>query len=68
MISVVKEWCSVAVPKYNELCRTSSWLWVTGIVDGEQLANRMIEYNLGISTVETYEVKRVDYDFFYEDV
>jgi len=41
---------------------------VTGIVDGEQLANRMIEYNLGISTVETYEVKRVDYDFFYEDV
>ena len=38
------------------------------LVDGEQLANLMIEYNLGVSTVETYEVKRVDYDFFNEDV
>lgn len=38
------------------------------LVDGDQLANLMIEYNLGISTVETYEVKRVDYDFFNEDV
>ena len=27
-----------------------------------------IEYGLGVSTVETYEVKRVDYDFFNEDV
>ena len=38
------------------------------LVDGEQLAKLMIEYNLGVSTVETYEVKRVDYDFFNEDV
>ena len=38
------------------------------LVDGEQLAKFMIEYNLGVSTVETYEVKRVDYDFFNEDV
>lgn len=37
------------------------------LVDGEQLANLMIEYNLGVSTVETYEVKRIDYDFFTED-
>ena len=38
------------------------------LVDGEQLAKLMIEYNLGVSTVETYEVKRVDYEFFNEDV
>lgn len=38
------------------------------LVDGEQLAKLMIEYGLGVSTVETYEVKRVDYDFFNEDV
>ena len=38
------------------------------LVDDEQLAKLMIEYGLGVSTVETYEVKRVDYDFFNEDV
>ena len=38
------------------------------LVDGERLANLMIEYNLGVTTTQTYEVKRVDYDFFNEDV
>ena len=38
------------------------------LVDGNQLANLMIEYNLGVSTYFTYEVKRIDSDFFSEDV
>lgn len=38
------------------------------LVDGERLAKLMIEYNLGVTTTQTYEVKRVDYDFFNEDV
>ena len=38
------------------------------LVDGKQLAKLMIEYDLGVSTVATYKVKRIDSDFFNEDV
>lgn len=38
------------------------------LVDGNQLTELMIEYNLGVSVVETYVVKRVDYDFFNDDL
>ncbi len=34
------------------------------LIDGEQLANLMVEHNLGVSTVATYEIKRTDSDFF----
>ena len=33
------------------------------LTDGKQLAKLMIEYDLGVSTVATYKVKRVDSDF-----
>lgn len=38
------------------------------LIDGEQLAKLMIEYDLGVSTVSTYKIKRIDTDFFNEDV
>ena len=38
------------------------------LVDGKQLAKLMIDYDLGVSTVATYMVKRIDSDFFAEDV
>ncbi len=38
------------------------------LVDGKQLCKLMIEYNLGVTTIITYEIKRVDSDFFNEDV
>ena len=34
------------------------------LVDGKALANLMIEYNLGVSTQITYDLKRIDTDFF----
>jgi restriction system protein len=34
------------------------------LVDGEQLVALMFEHNLGVSPVSSYEVKRVDLDFF----
>ena len=37
------------------------------LVDGKDLMELMIEFNLGVSVTDTYEVKRVDYDFFTED-
>lgn len=36
------------------------------LVDGEQLAQFMIDYNLGVTVQQTYEVKRMDNDYFGE--
>lgn len=33
---------------------------------GEQLTQLMIDFNVGVSTVNTYEVKRIDTDYFEE--
>ena len=38
------------------------------LVDGASLAKLMIEYNLGVSTEITYQIKRIDSDFFAEDL
>ena len=38
------------------------------LVDGKQLTKLMIDYDLGVSTVATYTIKRIDSDFFNEDV
>jgi restriction system protein len=37
------------------------------LVDGNDLADLMIEYNLGISPMHAYEIKRIDTDFFDEN-
>ena len=37
------------------------------LIDGRQLAEYMIDHNVGVSTVKTYEIKRVDSDYFDED-
>jgi restriction system protein len=36
------------------------------LIDGEQLANFMIDYNLGVSTTDTFELKKIDNDYFGE--
>lgn len=37
------------------------------LIDGEYLAQLMIDYNLGCSTDQVYEVKKVDGDYFGEE-
>lgn len=37
------------------------------LIDGTQLANYMIDYNIGVSVRQTFEVKRIDSDFFTEE-
>jgi restriction system protein len=37
------------------------------LIDGETLAQMMIDYNVGVSTVGTYEVKKIDSDYFSEE-
>jgi len=36
------------------------------LIDGQELAKYMIEYNVGVNTKKTYEVKRIDNDYFEE--
>ena len=38
------------------------------LIDGKRLAQLMIDHNVGVSTMKTYEIKRVDFDYFIEDV
>lgn len=37
------------------------------LIDGRQLCNYMIDYNIGVSIKQVYEVKKVDSDFFSEE-
>lgn len=34
------------------------------LIDGGELASLMVEHNVGVSTVGTYEIKRIDSDYF----
>lgn len=37
------------------------------LIDGETLAQMMIDHNVGVSTVGTYDVKKIDSDYFAEE-
>jgi restriction system protein len=37
------------------------------LLDGEQVTELMINFGLGVSGVASYEIKRVDSDFFSEE-
>jgi len=37
------------------------------LIDGKSLANYMIDFNLGTSTNVTYEIKKIDSDYFTEE-
>jgi len=37
------------------------------LIDGQELARLMIQYNLGVATKETYDVKHIDSDYFSEE-
>jgi restriction system protein len=37
------------------------------LINGEELAELMIDYNVGVSIATTYEIKRIDSDYFSEE-
>ena len=37
------------------------------LIDGVHLADYMIQYNIGVSTKQVYEIKKIDSDFFAEE-
>ena len=36
------------------------------LIDGKQLAQMMLDHNVGVSTEAIYELKRIDSDYFAE--
>ncbi len=36
------------------------------LIDGERLAELMIDYGVGVSRVTSYEIKKIDQDYFTE--
>ena len=36
------------------------------LIAGETLAQLMIDHNVGVSTIATYELKKIDSDYFIE--
>lgn len=37
------------------------------LIDGEQLADYMIDFNVGVTTFSTYDLKKIDSDYFIEE-
>lgn len=37
------------------------------LIDGEQLADYMIDFNVGVTAFSTYELKKIDSDYFIEE-
>jgi restriction system protein len=37
------------------------------LIDGETLSQYMIDYNLGVSVQNNYEIKKIDTDYFEEE-
>ena len=37
------------------------------LIDGQELARLMIDYDVGVSVASRYDVKRVDLDYFAEE-
>jgi restriction system protein len=37
------------------------------LIDGQKLAELMIEFSVGVTQVERYEIKRIDSDYFSEE-
>jgi restriction system protein len=37
------------------------------LIDGEQLGQYLIDFNVGVTVRDRYEIKRLDMDYFSED-
>jgi len=38
------------------------------LIDGEQLSNLMVDHDVGVSTVSLYPIKKLDTDYFDENI
>jgi restriction system protein len=56
----------VTTAKFTAEARKSADSSQIVLVDSEQLAKMMIEYGIGVSVTQTFEIKKLDLDFFSE--
>lgn len=56
----------VTTAKFSSEAKKSSETSQIVLIDGERLAKLMIEYGVGVSTVQIFEIKKIDSDFFSE--
>ena len=56
----------VTTAKFSAEAKKSAEASQIVLIDGERLAKLMIEYGVGVSIVQTLEIKKVDSDFFSE--
>ena len=55
----------------NDAKKVADSTYVTAslvLIDGNELSKRMIEHNVGVNIVDTYYVKRIDNDFFNDEI
>jgi restriction system protein len=38
------------------------------LIDGEQLSELMLENNVGVNEIQTYTLKKVNFDYFNEEI
>lgn len=58
----------ITTAKFSEGAKDSAEKQHIVLVDGARLTKLMIEYNLGVSSVATYEIKSIDSDFFSDEI
>jgi len=56
----------VTTAKFSAEAKKSAEASQIVLIDGERLTKLMIEYGVGVSTIQTLEIKKVDSDFFAE--
>jgi restriction system protein len=53
-------------PKDSEIVLSKTQKSIV-LIDGPKLVNLMIEYNVGVTTVKTISIKKIDSDFFLDE-
>mgnify|MGYP001482926794 CR=1 FL=1 len=57
--------CALLTAPLNRILLTENL--TQSVIDGEALAQLMIDHNVGVSTIATYELKKIDSDYFMEE-
>ena len=57
----------ITTAKFSKEAQKSADKQHVVLIDGEKLSKLMVEYDLGVSTIKNYAVKKIDTDFFNEE-
>ena len=57
----------IATCRFSQAAREFAEAQHIILVDGQKLAQLMIEHEVGVSVQKTYQIKRIDSDYFSDD-